>query len=116
MFAPHRPTRAALIGSMLATLDADGAEAISSAAQVKGAGMGAMLEYKGCFGSVAYSAEDGVLHGWLEFIRDLVTYEGKDVKRLKAAFQEALDDYLELYEAEGCKGDCQSLYKNQKHQ
>ncbi|MFN7594636.1 MAG: hypothetical protein ACK5PU_03395 [bacterium] len=101
---------------MLATLDADGAEAISSAAQVKGAGMGAMLEYKGYFGSVACSAEDGVLHGRLEFIRDLVTYEGKDVKGLKAAFQEALDDYLELYEAEGCKGDCQSLYKNQKHQ
>ncbi|MCA3367380.1 MAG: hypothetical protein INF79_17375 [Roseomonas sp.] len=64
-----------------------------------------MLEYKGYFGSVAYSAEDGVLHGRLEFIRDLVTYEGKDTKGIKAAFQEAVDDYVELCELEGRKVD-----------
>ena len=67
--------------------------------------MSAMLEYKGYFGSVAYSDEDRVLHGRVEFIRDLVTYEGKDVKGLKAAFQEAVDDYLELCKAEGGKPD-----------
>ena len=65
--------------------------------------MSAMLEYKGYFGSVAYSAEDGVLHGRLKFIRDLVTYEGRDAKGIKAAFQEAVDDYLELCEAEGLR-------------
>jgi predicted HicB family RNase H-like nuclease len=59
-----------------------------------------MLEYRGYFGSVAYSDEDGVLHGRLEFIRDLVTYEGKDAKGITAAFQEAVDDYLELCEAD----------------
>lgn len=64
-----------------------------------------MLTYKGYLGSVAYSAEDGVLHGRLEFIRDLVTYEGKDAKGIRAAFQEAVDDYLELCEAEGLKAD-----------
>ena len=63
--------------------------------------MSAMLEYKGYFGSVEFSAEDGVLHGRLEFIRDLVTYEGKDAKGIRAAFQEAVDDYLELCEDEG---------------
>jgi predicted HicB family RNase H-like nuclease len=67
--------------------------------------MSAMLEHKGYFGSVEYSAEDGVLHGRLEFIRDLVTYEGKDAKEIRAAFQEAVDDYLELCEAEGRKAD-----------
>ena len=67
--------------------------------------MSTMLEYKGYFGSVEYSDEDEVLHGRLEFIRDLVTYEGKDAKGIKAAFQEAVDDYLELCEAEGRKPD-----------
>lgn len=67
--------------------------------------MSAMLEYKGYFGSVEYSDEDEVLHGRLEFIRDLVTYEGKDAKEIKAAFQEAVDDYLGLCEAEGRKAD-----------
>ncbi len=67
--------------------------------------MSTMLEYKGYLGSVEYSGEDEVLHGRLEFIRDLVTYEGEDAKGIKAAFQEAADDYLELCEAEGRKPD-----------
>jgi predicted HicB family RNase H-like nuclease len=67
--------------------------------------MSSMLEYKGYLGSVEYSDEDEVLHGRLEFIRDLVTYEGEDAKSIKAEFQEAVDDYLELCEAEGRKAD-----------
>ena len=67
--------------------------------------MSTMLEYKGYLGSVEYSDEDEVLHGRLEFIRDLVTYEGKDAKGIRTAFQEAVDDYLELCEAEGGKPD-----------
>gem|GEM_PF-2577581 len=77
------------------------------AGQVMGEGsdMSTMLEYKGYLGSVEYSNEDEVLHGRLEFIRDLVSYEGKDAKGIKAAFQEAVDDYLDLCEAEGRKVD-----------
>lgn len=67
--------------------------------------MSTMLEYKGYLGSVEYSDEDEVLHGRLEFIRDLVTYEGMDAKSLKAAFHEAVDDYLELCEIQGRKPD-----------
>ena len=67
--------------------------------------MSTMLEYKGYLGSVEYSEEDGVLHGRVEFIRDLVSHEGKDAKGIKAAFQEAVDDYLALCEAEGRKAD-----------
>lgn len=68
--------------------------------------MSTMMEYKGYLGSVEYSGEDEVLHGRLEFIfRDLVTYEGQDAKGIKAAFQEAVDDYLELCAAEGRSPD-----------
>ena len=56
--------------------------------------MSSVLEYNGYVGSVEYSADDEVFHGKLEGIRDLVTYEGTDVKSLKGAFQEAVDDYL----------------------
>jgi len=64
-----------------------------------------MLEYKGYLGSVEYSDEDEVLHGRLEFIRDLLIYKDADAKGIKAAFQEAVDDYLKLCEAEGRKPD-----------
>lgn len=67
--------------------------------------MSTLLEYKGYLGSVEYSDADEVFHGRLEFIRDLVTYEGTDAKGLKAAFHEAVDDYLTLCEAEGRKPD-----------
>lgn len=63
--------------------------------------MSTMLEYKGYLGSVEYNDDDEVLHGRLEFIRDLVTYEGMDAKSLKAAFHEAVDDYLDLCEEQG---------------
>jgi predicted HicB family RNase H-like nuclease len=57
-----------------------------------------MLEYKGYFGSVHYNDEDGVFYGKVEFIRSLISYEGHDVPSLKASFQEAVDDYLEVCE------------------
>ena len=67
--------------------------------------MSDMLEYRGYLGSVRYSDEDEILHGRLEFIRDLVTYEGQDAGSLKRAFCEAVDDYLGMCEAEGRKPD-----------
>ncbi|MGA2185677.1 MAG: type II toxin-antitoxin system HicB family antitoxin [Bryobacteraceae bacterium] len=56
--------------------------------------MNGAMEHKGYIGSVGYSDEDEVFHGKLEGIRDLVTYEGTDVRSLKKAFREAVDDYL----------------------
>ncbi len=67
--------------------------------------MTTMLEYKGYFGSIDYSDEDEVFHGRLEFIRDMVTYEGSDAKGLKQSFHDAVDDYLELCTREGRKPD-----------
>ena len=63
--------------------------------------MSNMLEHRGYLGSVLYSDEDETFHGRLEFIRDLVTYEGSDAASLKNAFQEAVDDYLLLCEEQG---------------
>jgi len=62
-----------------------------------------MMKYKGYLGSVNYSDEDAVFHGKIEFIRDLVSYEGTDVTSLRLAFEEAVDDYLEMCEQEGIK-------------
>ena len=67
--------------------------------------MTSMLEYNGYIGSVEYSDPDEVFHGRLEFIRDLVTYEGTDARSLKQAFHEAVDDYLALCAEEGRKPD-----------
>ena len=53
-----------------------------------------VLTYKGYFGLVKYNPEDEILHGRIEGIVDLVTFEGTSVAELKEAFEEAVDDYL----------------------
>lgn len=53
-----------------------------------------LMQHKGYYGSVEYSDEDGTLFGKVQFIRSLISYEGKDVKTLRADFEAAVDDYL----------------------
>lgn len=52
------------------------------------------LTYKGYLGSVEVSEEDECLHGRIEFIEDLVTFEGESYKELVQEFHAAVDDYL----------------------
>jgi predicted HicB family RNase H-like nuclease len=61
--------------------------------------MNDLLQYKGYFGSVQFSAEDEVFYGKIIGIEDLVNFEGSSVKELKKSFHEAIEDYLETCEA-----------------
>nr|WP_186351040.1 type II toxin-antitoxin system HicB family antitoxin [Pseudomonas poae] len=68
------------------------------------------MKHKGYIGSIEASLEDNCLYGKVLFIKALVSYEGKTVAELDAAFQEAVDDYLATCQALGqtpekpCKG------------
>ncbi len=61
------------------------------------------MTYKSYIGSVHYSDEDRVFYGQVEYIRSLISYEGTDVDALRRAFEEAVDDYLDLCKTEGKK-------------
>jgi predicted HicB family RNase H-like nuclease len=63
------------------------------------------FEYEGYIGSVNVSLEDRCLHGQIEFIRDVVTYEATTIEELEAAFKEAVDDYLATCAQEGKNPD-----------
>lgn len=60
-----------------------------------------MLTHKGYHGSIHYNSEDRVFYGKVEFIRALISYEGKDADSLESAFVEAVEDYLVLCEEQG---------------
>ena len=60
-----------------------------------------MLAYKGYFGSIHYNNDDRVFYGKIEFIRALVSYEGKAADSLVEAFEEAVEDYLVTCEGQG---------------
>lgn len=53
-----------------------------------------VLEYKGYLGSVEFSADDEVFFGKITGIRDVVTFEGDSVTKLKKAFKDTVEDYI----------------------
>ena len=63
-----------------------------------------MLNYKSYTGSIETSVEDGVLHGCVLDIKDVITFEGTTIEELKQAFQDSVDDYLEFCQEMGSIG------------
>lgn len=49
-------------------------------------------------GSIDFDLEDGVMHGRILYVNDVITYQGDSLTELKAAFEESVDDYLETCE------------------
>ena len=52
------------------------------------------MTYKGFAARVEYSEEDGCFVGHIVGIRDVIGFHGESVAALRAAFGEAVDDYL----------------------
>ena len=67
------------------------------------------LKFNDFIGSVHFSSEDEVFYGRIEGINDLVTFEASTVNKLKKAFKEAVEDYIEL-----CKETGKEAFKSFK--
>lgn len=52
------------------------------------------MTYKDFAARVEYSEEDGCFVGHIAGIRDVIGFHGETVAKLRAAFKEAVDDYL----------------------
>lgn len=52
------------------------------------------MEHKGFAARVEYSEEDSCFIGHIAGIRDVIGFHGESVVELRAAFEEAVDDYL----------------------
>ena len=59
------------------------------------------MVYKAYIAEIRYSAEDSCLVGEIAGIRDIVGFHGDSVAELQAAFEEAVEDYLEMCEESG---------------
>jgi predicted HicB family RNase H-like nuclease len=62
-----------------------------------------VLIYKDYIGSVHFNADDEIFFGKIEGIEDLITFEGNSVLEVKGAFEEAVNDYIELCKESGKK-------------
>ena len=54
------------------------------------------MEYKGYYTRIEFDADAKLLHGKIEGINDLVTFEGEDSSRIESEFHAAVDDYLDF--------------------
>ncbi|WP_313054761.1 type II toxin-antitoxin system HicB family antitoxin [Pseudomonas lopnurensis] len=52
------------------------------------------MTYRGYAARIEYRDEDGLFVGHIAGIRDVVGFHGETVRELRAAFAEAVDDYL----------------------
>lgn len=59
------------------------------------------MEYRGYVGAAHFREDDGVFHGRVAGIRDVVSYEGESVAALRADFEAAVDDYFAICEKDG---------------
>lgn len=54
------------------------------------------IEHRGYYAYIQYSAIDKVLHGKIEGIKDLVTFESESATEIENEFHKAVDDYIEI--------------------
>ena len=59
------------------------------------------MKHKGYSARIEYSDEDSCFVGYIAGIRDVVGFHGEAVSELRAAFEEAVDDYLEICKKTG---------------
>ena len=64
-----------------------------------------MLKHRGYTGHVEFDDEDGIFHGEVLGLRDVVTFQGKSVEALEQAFRDSVDDYLAFCEERGEEPD-----------
>lgn len=53
-----------------------------------------MIEYKGYLGHIEYDEEADIFHGEVVNTRDVITFQGRNTKEIKAAFRDSIEDYL----------------------
>ncbi len=59
--------------------------------------MSNIMKYKGYWAEIKYSDEDECFCGKIEGLKkDLISFEGENVKELKKDFKEAIDSYLQI--------------------
>lgn len=53
-----------------------------------------MIEYKGYKGSFEFDEEKNLFYGKVSHIEDLVTFQGKSLKEVREAFEDAVNEYI----------------------
>ena len=53
-----------------------------------------MMEYAGYIGNVEFDDEANIFHGEILNLKDVITFQGTTVTKLRKAFRDSIEDYL----------------------
>ncbi len=53
-----------------------------------------LMEYKEYKATIEFDAEEGIFHGEIEGITDIITFQGKSVTELQREMKNSIEDYL----------------------
>jgi len=53
------------------------------------------MNYKGYTGKAEFDEDSNVLHGRVQNIESIVTFEGNSIEEINQAFRDSVDDYLQ---------------------
>ncbi len=59
------------------------------------------ISYRGYQADIVYEADDDLLVGHIMHINDIISFHGTALKEVKAAFKEAVDDYISFCKEAG---------------
>ena len=71
-----------------------------------------MKMYKGYTATVEFDADETVLHGRVDNLRDVISFHAVSVGSAQSAFEEAIDDYLDLCSERGEQAEKPVVGKN----
>lgn len=57
-----------------------------------------IMNYKGYSAPINYSDEDGLFVGHVSGLKDVIGFHGHSIQEVHRAFEEAVDDYLDVCE------------------
>ncbi len=60
-----------------------------------------MMTYKGYWGEVTFDDEAKIFHGEVIGLKDVITFQGKNVDEIEQAFKDSINDYLEFCKERG---------------
>ena len=52
------------------------------------------MKYKGYWGEVTFDDEAKIFHGEVIGLKDVITFQGKNVEEIEQAFKDSINDYL----------------------
>lgn len=60
-----------------------------------------MMKYKGYSGEIIFDNEARIFYGEVIGLKDVITFQGKNVDEIEQAFEDSIDDYLEWCKERG---------------